>query len=585
MIAMVVGANTANAAVSVAVSPSSVNMTANATQQFSVQVSGSTNQTVRWLVNGVPGGAPATGVISDSGLYTAPPDAANALSVKVEAEAQAAPASPGSASVTVAAGPAPGATYYVATTGNDANPGTQASPWRHIQHAADAAPAGAQVLVMAGVYNELVAITRSGTPAAGFITLAAAPGAIPTIDGTGLAIPNGQNGLITISSASWVRVKGFEVRNYVSNNANTVPVGIYVNGAGDHIEILNNHVHAIKTTVPTSDGDALGIAIYGSKAPASINWLTISGNELNNLTLGYSESVSLSGNVEFWQVTNNKIHDNNNIGINIEGFYNTAPNVAYDQARRGLVAGNVIYNISSKANPAYNDYGADGLYVSGGTLVTLQNNLVYKTDLGIEMASEIKGHETSYVWAHDNVIHDTYVTGITFGGAAASNGGASHCIVANNTLFANDSTQSGSGEVQIQYNVSNNQIVDNIIYANSQALMVNAFVKGTTPPAGLDHNLYFGPAGASGSQWIWLGKSHSSFAAYQSAVALSGNDVHSLFANPQFVNAGGGNFAIPATSPAVKLGQYLGLSGNGLTDYSGAPRTNAGTIDAGALQH
>ena len=583
LIISVVSASAADAAVSVVISPPSASLAANAARQFTAQVSGASNQKVRWLVNGAPGGAPAVGVISDSGLYTAPPDAAKSLAVTVEAEAEAAPAAPGSASVSVAAGPAPSSTYYVALSGADSNPGTQAKPWRHIQYGVNRAPAGAQVLVMTGVYNELVTIARSGSATAGFLILAAAPGASPVIDGAGLSIPGGQNGLVTLANASWVRIDGFELRNYVSNSAALTPVGIYVYGAGDHIEILNNHVHAITTTVKTSAGDALGIAVYGSKAPASINWLTIDGNELDHLTLGFSESLSISGNVELWQVTNNKIHDNNNIGVNIEGFFQTAPKPAYDQARRGLIASNMVYNISSKTNPAYNNqYGADGLYVDGGTLVTLQDNLVYKADLGIEMASEVKGRATSYVWTHDNIVYNSYVTGISLGGAGANNGGATNCVVANNTLYENDATQSGSGEVQIQHNAANNQIIDNILYANAQALMVNAFVKSTTAPARLDHNLYFSNQGANGSQWIWLGKSYSTFSAYKSA---SGNDAHSLFANPQFVNAGADNFAIAKTSPAVKLGEYLGLSVNGLTDYSGAPRANAGTIDAGAWQH
>ena len=50
-----------------------------------------------------------------------------------------------------------------------------------------------------------------------------------------------------------------------------MPIGVDVEGAGDHIEILSNHIHAITTTVTTSASDALGIAVYGTKAPASIN--------------------------------------------------------------------------------------------------------------------------------------------------------------------------------------------------------------------------------------------------------------------------------------------------------------------------
>jgi len=576
----------ARAAVSVLVSPPQANLRANGTKRFAANVFGTTNQNVRWLVNGVAGGAPSIGVISDAGLYTAPPDSLQTLSVTIEAEPQAAPGSPGSARVSVAAGLASGSSFYVSTTGSDANLGTKAQPWRTIQHAVETVPAGTSILVESGVYNELVTITRSGSASAGFLTLTAAPGALPIIDGTSLGVPNGQNGLVTISNASWVRIKGFEIRNYMSHSAALVPIGVYVEGAGNHIEILSNHIHAISTTVTTSAGDALGLAVYGTSAPASINWLTIDGNQLDHLITGFSESLSLSGNVENWQITGNLIHDNDNIGVNIEGFYQTAPDPRFDQARRGLVAGNTVYNITSSKNPAYNDtLGADGLYVNGGTLVTLQNNLVRRADYGIELASENEGKATTWVWAHDNIVYHSQLSGISLGGAAPANGGVTDCFVANNTFYENDMTQSGSGELQIQYNASNNTIANNIFRANGQRLLINApinaFAKSSIP-ASLYDDLYFGPDGAMGSQWIWGGVSYGAFAKFQSATR---EDERGKFADPQFVDAASSNFAILTTSPAVALGAIVSLTVNGLTDYAGAPRTLSGTIDAGALQH
>src|SRR5216117_2051610 len=58
------------------------------------------------------------------------------------------------------------ATYYVAVTGNDNNPGTAISPWRTIQRAASALSAGSTALVNAGTYSERVLVSNSGTPGA-----------------------------------------------------------------------------------------------------------------------------------------------------------------------------------------------------------------------------------------------------------------------------------------------------------------------------------------------------------------------------------------------------------------------------------
>jgi hypothetical protein len=63
-----------------------------------------------------------------------------------------------------------GSTFYVSTTGDDSNPGTQTAPWRTIQHAADTVRAGATVNVRGGVYEELVTIKASGNATDGYIT-------------------------------------------------------------------------------------------------------------------------------------------------------------------------------------------------------------------------------------------------------------------------------------------------------------------------------------------------------------------------------------------------------------------------------
>ena len=173
----------AAAAVSVTIKPASASLPANGAMQFRATVFDSTNQTVRWLVNGVPGGAPSTGIISDAGLYTAPPDAPAALSVEIEAEPEALPTAFGTAKAAVAKGVDNAPLYYVAKTGDDGNSGAAAEPWLTISHAVANAPTDATILVHAGTYNEIVTIKRSGSPSAGFFSLEAAPGEQPIVDG------------------------------------------------------------------------------------------------------------------------------------------------------------------------------------------------------------------------------------------------------------------------------------------------------------------------------------------------------------------------------------------------------------------
>ena len=48
-------------------------------------------------------------------------------------------------------------------------------------------------------------------------------------------------------------------------------------------------------------------------------------NELANLTLGSSEALVVNGNVKDFRIEGNKVHDTNNIGIDVIGFEGTAP--------------------------------------------------------------------------------------------------------------------------------------------------------------------------------------------------------------------------------------------------------------------
>ena len=91
----------------------------------------------------------------------------------------------------------PNSSFYVATTGNDSNPGTQAAPWRTIQHAADTARAGSTVNVRGGIYEELVSINGSGNATDGFITFRSYPGETAVLDAAHLT-PSERQGVLTI---------------------------------------------------------------------------------------------------------------------------------------------------------------------------------------------------------------------------------------------------------------------------------------------------------------------------------------------------------------------------------------------------
>jgi len=479
-------------------------------------------------------------------------------------------------------GGATGHAFYVAADGDDASDGSFDSPWATIQHAADTIAPGDVACVRGGTYPEVVTVTRSGSPNEGPITLQAMPGENALIDGSGLDIPDGQYGLVTLIDASYVAIRGFEIANYETASTNDVPIGLYVTGAGTGIRIESNHIHDIRTTASGCVANAFGLKVDGTRAPESISEIVIADNEIDHLVLGCSESFSLDGNVEHWTIERNHVHDTNNIGIGAIGFEGVAPDPAFDQARDGVIRDNVVHDITSFGNPAYgNEYAADGIYVDGGTRIAIERNRIYRVDLGIELASEHAGRVTSDVIARNNLVYFGQSAGISIGGYAASVGGTANCTIVGNTLFRNDSAATGSGELQIQYHASGNRFANNIVYAGDLGLVVNAFTGDTPDPAALDYNLYDSDGGLAGTFWVWEGIEYKELASYRAA---SGQDGASIFADPRFVDPAAPDLRVDFISPAIDNGFDYGVDTVGATDFAGDPRVIGADIDIGAYE-
>jgi MYXO-CTERM domain-containing protein len=139
------------------------------------------------------------------------------------------------------------AEYYVATTGSDSNPGTQASPFATLQKGADTAAAGDTVWIRGGTYKTTtpkssgagIQISKSGTSDTNRVKIWAYPGETPLFDFSNLQIANGAYTFGIVISGSWVHLKGIEEccvpMNTKANN------GIANNGSNNILELLNAH--------------------------------------------------------------------------------------------------------------------------------------------------------------------------------------------------------------------------------------------------------------------------------------------------------------------------------------------------------
>ena len=228
------------------------------------------------------------------------------------------------------------------------------APLRTIQKAVRALAKGGLIELRGGVYHQRVTL-RGVT----HLTIRPYRHEHPVLSGAGLTVPTGLTALVEISGSRDVQVRGLDLTAYRTTRLGHVPAGIYVHGHDDRVHLLGNHVHDLghdKNTLGSFDINAHGIAAYGDDPHRAITRLRIARNTVDNLHLGASESVVVNGNVRNWRIVGNRIHDNDNIGIDAIGFEPTLTGkYRYTQANRardGVIADNTVARIRSRGNPA-----------------------------------------------------------------------------------------------------------------------------------------------------------------------------------------------------------------------------------------
>ena len=462
-------------------------------------------------------------------------------------------------------------TYLVTENGGD---------YTTIQEAINIAVAGDTILVKEKntPYFEKISFPKSGNSTDGYIVLMAFPNETPIIDGANISVGNNWRvGLIKIENKSYIKIIGFEIRNFIINNSNVFPAGIWIIGALNNVEILNNKIHTIEQNA--EDVGAHGLAIYGTSSSASINNILIDNNEIYNCKLGWSEALVLNGNVEEFVVSNNIVHDNNNIAFDFIGHEEECPNSELDQARNGIVNNNIAYNIDSRGNPAYgNNANADGFYIDGGKDIIFERNIVYNCNIGFEIASEHGGKSTSEIIIRNNLIRNNSAVGIAFGGYDSERGSTNNCKILNNTFYKNNTENfDWGGEVLVQYYCDNNVFANNIVVSNPNIIIVQNST-GTGSNNLFNNNLYF----ADGNPvWDWNNNTYSNFNNYKNSINQENN---SLFENPLLVNPTKNNPALQVSSAAIDNGVIIEQTQNGEFDFFNNPRIINNKIDIGATE-
>jgi hypothetical protein len=472
--------------------------------------------------------------------------------------------------------------YYVnGTSGNDAASGlSQLNAWKTIQKACDNATPGSKVLISGGIYNEQPELNVSGIPG-NPIVFEGIPGELVIIDGSGL----GGSTMLTIFDQSYLHFRNLTIRNLLRNFAVGILVETTENGhvtdvSFEKLIITNINWTNDPTIMPGPGNNSNPFLFYGTglSQANTISGIVVDSCEIFNNITGYSENLTLNGNVEGAVITNNSIHNNRNIGICIAGNYNACSVPALDHARNVDISGNeVYYNISQAATSA-------GIYVDGGRKVLIEHNRAYHNGVGIEIGCERDGITDSCT-VRDNIVFDNLDWGVGVGGYdPATTGQVRYTSVTNNTLYKNTVNNSGMGEFYMP-KASQCSFINNIIFTSSQNVFLTFDPINPQQDNTFDYNCWYSPGNDPSAVIVnWRGETLQSFSAYQTA---TGFDVHSFYGNPLFLDPGttAPDFVLDEGSPCINTGDPAFVLHDGETDFVGFPRIYDSRIDVGSFEY
>lgn len=284
-------------------------------------------------------------------------------------------------------------TYYVSTTGSDANNGlSEETPFLTVKKGTDTMAGGDTVLVRGGTYTEqhIVRIRYSGSPSSP-TKLAAYPGELPIINFVDGITGNTERVLLIQQNAgssqeiAYVNIEGLEIKNAYN--------GIrWYNCRGCLIK--NNHVHTVRNSPVLGTG--------GVDTVIEKNILADSGQVSQG-----GHGVYLTGSN--YVIRRNLIYNVYSYGIQLKGNQNPDPSrhpsvefsdtvnaviqhnlIAYENDSAGIVIWGSRDDNAKIENNIFYENDADGGSVngincvscSGSTGIAIRNNIFYATGSG-----------------------------------------------------------------------------------------------------------------------------------------------------------------------------------------------------------
>ncbi|MCU1285433.1 MAG: hypothetical protein JWO13_1783 [Acidobacteriales bacterium] len=549
-------------AVSVSISPSTAVLQTQASAQFTASVSGTTNTSVAWLVNGSQGGNSTVGTISAMGLYTAPsivPSGSVTVSARSMADSTKSASAnvsilPTATSVGVAISPTSvsiqggQSKQFTATvsgtsnmgiiwqvggvTGGNATLGMISSSGLYV---APACPSVSAATVTARSAYDSSASSNSSVTFAG--------NAPAGTSGNFYVATNGSDSNDGSACRPWATIRHAASLAQAGWTIHVAP-GTY---SGDIVSQANGTATARIRYISDVRWGAKIVGSGGNNAfQLGVNSTTHNGNYTDivgfDVTGNTASRIGIATYAHDSKIIGNRVHDVPSAGSTIScfagaGIYlGTGSLAATTNVGSNLVDGNYIYNISTNNVPfpqACNQ--SHGIY-AGTNNNTMTNNIVFhNAGFGIH----VYGHTTNE-------------------------------IVVNNTTFNNGYAGiiiSSDGTVTDDYT-----IVKNNISINNGVTSTSPGIKETSYPSGHigSHNVY--------SNNITFGNTGGG---YSMAVSSPTNSITTGTNSGLFINYTGtqtGDYHIQAGGPAANAGTLTNAPSR---DFDGSARS---TPDIGAFE-
>jgi parallel beta-helix repeat protein len=308
--------------------------------------------------------------------------------------------------------------FYVAPTGNDNDPGTEAQPWKTLQKAVETLTAGQTVLVKDGTYYGMLEMNHSGEPEQP-ITLRAFPGAKPVIE-INEAFDEG----IIVRGVSYITIDGFELV-YTAPGAEQANGERYENGISiesvmdgstpllpHHITITNNRVHGFP-----GGGIGSGLADYIT-VEGNIVWENALWSKYNNSGISLYQSVDFDLEAGFHNIIRGNTVFKNENRVPGTGIGNTTITdgncIIIDDSRQTqkFLANKTQYPAYQSATLIENNIcagnGGRGVHIFLSDNVLVRHNTLYQNlqtpDIG---GGELTANSSSNIHFVNNIVYTT----------------------------------------------------------------------------------------------------------------------------------------------------------------------------------